>query len=286
MRFILALESDHHGGSSLGLLHPMTKLTEDDEEGNPYTYHPQLTKTQQYINSLRNKGIKEISKWAGRDRVIVLNAGDITEGTAHPALLVSDRLSDQLIIAEKNQEPWLDVKKVDTLRLAIGTPAHNWGEGSSESIVVRNLRLQYPKKDIRALYHGVANIKGFLIDYAHRGSGTGIRNWTEGNVARLYLRSLVDKVISMGKEPPGLVVRGHYHTLVRATDYRWVDGEYRRFDLIILPSLCGMNEYAHNVMASKRFVTLGMVGVEVVNGKIGQVRLIVEVLDMATEETI
>ena len=83
-----------------------------------------------------------------------------------------------------------------------------------------------------------------------------------------------------------LVVRGHYHTLVRATDYRWIGGEYRRFDIIILPSLVGMNEYAHNVSGSKRFVTIGMVGIEVVDGEIGQVKLIVEVLDMATEESI
>ena len=285
-RFIIALESDQHGGSSLGLLHPLTNLRAEDEEGNPYTYHPQLTKTQIYINELRNKGIKSISKWAGKDPIVVFNLGDITEGNAHPALLVSNRLSDQHLIAEKNQCIWLDMKQVSHYRLAIGTPAHNFGNGSSEAIVTGLLKRSYPKKNIRSLYHGITDIKGFKVDFAHRGPGTGIRNWTEGNIARLYLRSLIDKDVSMGKEPPNLVVRGHYHNLVRATDHRWVNGEYRTFELIVLPSLCGLNEYATNITANNRYITIGIMGIEVVGGEIGRVVKHVEVLDMATEESI
>ena len=51
-----------------------------------------------------------------------------------------------------------------------------------EIITQRIVKGWYSKKDIRTIYHGLANIAGIKVDYAHHGPTTG--NGTVGNWRR------------------------------------------------------------------------------------------------------
>jgi hypothetical protein len=270
----------------LGLLNPNTTLKEIDEEGAVREYRPQLNHTQVYLYGERQANISKTIEWAGGDPIDLVHAGDITHGNAHPWALVSDRTGDQYIIARDNAASWLDYPQVKSLRVAIGTEAHNFGLGSAETVVVEMLRGQYPKRNIEAVYHGLLNVHGVTVDYAHHGTSPGIRRWTEGNVARLYLRDLMMRDADEGKPPPRLVIRGHYHQFHHTTIHERLRGKWWTSDLIILPSYCGMDDYGHKATRSRAYQHHGMVAVEIVDGDIARIRPMVTVLDLRTKETL
>jgi len=72
----------------------------------------------------------------------------------------------------------------------------------------------FKNKDIKMCQHGLLDIDGVTIDYAHHGPFPGSRSWLKGNIARYYLRDLMMREIMNGNSPPKLVVRAHYHTPV------------------------------------------------------------------------
>jgi hypothetical protein len=285
-RVILAVASDKHGGHRLGLLNPETVLEYEDKDGNVVEYNPDLIPFQEYLWELHEKHVKEAQKLAGKDEIIVFENGDTTAGNKYPHEQVSTRISDQFDIAAWNLRPWLDIKNVKIARLTKGTDAHNFGEGSSEVIVQRILRERYPKKDIRTVYHGLAKIAGVLVDYAHHGPGTGSRNWLTGNIARYYLKSLVQDEIDMGNDLPHLIIRGHYHSYVEEYIIKLFQGKRYKVQLNILPSYCGIDSYARQATKSIHILQHGMVCYEIVDGKILDTYPMFETIDIRTREVL
>jgi len=282
-RCVLALESDQHGNCKLGLLNPNTVLHDLDEEGNHTDRRPELTAMQTYLWGLRQSHIKKVVDWAGDDDLIVLEGGDITHGDKYPSQLVSDRKGDQYIIARDNLGMWSERREI-VMRLVFGTAAHNFGEGSTEMVVAELLRTQYDDLDLKVLYHGLADIRGVRVDYAHHGPSAGIRDWTRGNVARLYLRSLINSDIKEGKDPPDLVIRGHYHQYHREILEERYNGRWHQSQLLILPSYCGMDDFGRKATRSKAYQHHGMVAFEVIDGELGRMLRLVNVLDIRTKE--
>ncbi len=163
-RVILAQFADTQGGHRLGLLNPETVLEYEDEEGNTTPYNPGLTASQQFLWESYTKHIKEAFYLAKKDPVIVFLVGDPTQGDKYPHEWVSTRKSDQIDIALSNMNPWFQKSNVKTMRLAKGTPAHNFGEGTADILLAKMLPAKHPKGDIRTLDHGLANIGGIKID--------------------------------------------------------------------------------------------------------------------------
>jgi len=285
MRTVIAVVSDTHGGHKLGLLHPETVLLEEDAEGNLTPYLPELTATQRYLWDLYLTHIAEVRAFAGADRLILLHNGDVTQGVKYPEHLVSTRLADQITIGVQNLRPWFELAEVTWARLSKGTGSHVLGEGSSEILVAQQLAALFPKSDVQAVYHGLLTAAGVEIDYAHHGPYPGSRVWLKGNVARYDLRSMMWEMLSSGRTPPRVVLRAHYHQWIppETVGLEFM-GDMFYSTLVLTPSYCGMGAHGHQATRSAAGQTHGMVAIEVVDGRLGDIKTFKRSLDLRTKE--
>lgn len=263
-------------------MHPDVKLR--DPQGK--IYRPTPTESQIYLDEVHSKHVSKTIEFADGDDLYILHVGDLTQGNKHTPEAVSTRIGDQFQIGRANFWYWLGYKRLRAIRLAVGTPAHNFGEQTAEEIVIDLLREDAPQLDMRVVYHGLLNIRDVSFDYAHRGPGPGKRNWLKGNEARYYLRSLMEDELHAGNNPPALISRGHYHSFVEEYLSIKHNGVRHKSWLYTLPSYCMLGEYGINVTASQFQETHGMIATEVVDGQIGETLILEQTLDIRTKETL
>lgn len=287
MRRVVVSLADTHGGHKLGLLNPDTVLWEEDENGDLQPHKPALTHFQLYLWQAVCEDRQKVIELAGRDELIILHNGDLTQGIRFRENLVSSgRLSDQIEIAFRNLLPWVALPNVQTARVVIGTGVHNMGEGASERLVTRLLKERFPEKDVTVLRHSLLDIGGVTFDVAHHGPHPGSRDWLKGNVARLYLRDLMTREVKSGNVPPRVVARAHYHKWVRVTEYDEIGGTAVTSDLVILPSYCGLDDHAQKATQSVNVQTHGCVAFELVDGELRDIHPFKRSLDLRTKETL
>jgi len=284
-RYIVAILSDIHSGHKLGLCSPKTKL-EDNENGTIRIYHPQLSETQKFMWEVHEWGKDETIKLAGKDDIILIHDGDPTHGKASFLETMTTRLSDQILIAQANFEIWMKHKNVKMVRFAIGTGIHELGEGSSSTIIANTLRGQYPEKDIGVVYHGLLDIKGFTIDYAHHGPNVGSRSWLTGNELRLYLRSIMMSEMMAGHRPPHLIIRGHYHTYRREFLEIGTNGNFIESWAMLLPGFTFKDDYTRRATRSDFKQTVGMIALEIIDGHLARTYPFIRTIDIRTREII
>jgi hypothetical protein len=281
-RSILVDLSDTHGGHKLGLMNPAVVIFDEDQFGNQVPHTPELTAWQKYLWDLYLESIEQVASLAGGDEIVVLHNGDLAQGNKYPQQLVSTNLANQIIIAQANLEPWLIIPNVRAMRLTIGTGAHEFGEGAATLLVANVLQGKYPDANIAALYHGLADVDGVSVDYAHHGPFPGSRDWLMGNVAGYYLRDLMIREIKAGRKPPDLVLRAHYHAYVRVIQ---IIDDYESM-LVVSPSMCALSDHGHQATRSQHQVTNGIVAFEIVDGKIYKTHKLAKTVDIRTKETI
>lgn len=271
---------DTHGGFKLALMNPEVVLYDEDEEGNPVPYTPKPTASQEYLWSLYLEHIREVKKLADGSPIVVIHDGDLAQGGKHKTLLVSDRMADQMRIGAWNLKPWLELKNLVAMRIAVGTEAHNFGMGSAEIMVQELLQAQYPKSDIKVCYHGLLTVGGVNIDFAHHGPHPGSRSWLKGNIVRFYLRDLMTREILAGNKPPDLVMRAHRHEYIHET---LNCGKY--FSRICLgPSYSMLGDYAVMATQSAHEITNGLVAWEIKDGRLREPYKFMKTRDVRTKE--
>lgn len=282
-REIIAFVTDKHSGSKLGLCNPETELK--DEHGE--VIHLELNEPQKYLWDLNVNKIDDIVHFANNDPMYLFDLGDQSQGNKHPDELMGSRISDQFFIAEASFLPWLKYKNLKSIRMAEGTAAHVFGEGSSEITVEGLLQRRRTGKDIRIVRHGLSTInQGAVVDYAHHGPNTGSRNWLNGNEARYYLRSMMQDEIDCGHIPPDIVARGHYHSTVVEFLRKRTNGHHYDAWLVVVPSMCMLGEFATMKTKSSYRVTNGMIAFEVINGQTCAPIEFTSTLDIRTQEEI
>lgn len=286
MRTIVAALSDTHGGHKLGLMCPEVILFDETETGQLVPYQPKPTASQEYLWRLYQENVKAVIELANGDPVVAIHNGDIAQGNRFMAELVSTRMADQVLIGAANLRPWLGYNNVHALRLSVGTEAHVFGEGSAEILVADTLKREYPNKDIRVLHHGLAEVGGLMIDYAHHGPFYGSRTWLRGNVARYYLQSLMIDELMAGRRPADLYWRAHVHNWVRETVTVSIGELDYTSTILITPSYCMVGEHGHKVTRSVGSITNGMAAVEIVNGKLVEIHRLTKTMDIRTRERI
>jgi hypothetical protein len=144
------------------------------------------------------------------------------------------------------------------------------------------LRESWKGRDVCSGYHFLIDIAGVIIDIAHHGPHPGSRSWLRGNVARFYLRDLMFQHLLHGEKPPDLVARSHFHSFVNEVV---TEGEYES-RLIVTPPLCVPGDHARKATRSIGQVTCGIVLVECVDGRIGQVAPVMDTLDIRKHEVV
>lgn len=282
-RRLIAILSDTHAGHKLGLANPETEL-EQIENGQKVKYNPSLSETQKFMWEVYQWGIKETFKLAGKDEIILIHNGDPTHGKAPFLETISSQVSDQILMAEANFDEWLQYSNIHTVRFAVGTGLHELGEASSSILITNALQNKHPNLDIGVVYHGLLDVDGFLIDYAHHGPNIGIREWLKGNVLRLYLRSIMISEIMRGKIPPHLILRGHYHTYQKEYMEIMVSGKVYESWGILLPGFTFKDSYTRRATKSEYMQTVGIVVVELLNGYLYKTYPFIKVVDIRTKE--
>lgn len=263
MRKVKVTFNDLHSGHRLGLLNPATVLYQENEKGDMVPFSPALTASQEYLWSLYEEHIREAVRFSdGCDMLITVN-GDVTQGNKHPGHWVSTRIADQITIAMYNLDPWFAYGGLKQVRLAVGTAAHNFGEGSAEMLLGQILADRYKHVDVRVMTHGFLTYSGVTFDDAHHGPGKGIRNWLYGNVARFYLRDLMQREILAGRRPPDVVERAHAHVKVHEV---LETGDFYS-EIFVVPPYCMMDDYAIQVTKSIEGLQNGLLMHECDNGK-------------------
>lgn len=288
-RFIVLFFSDTHGGQTLGLLNPDTIIMEEgpDENGiiqlSPLPVA--LNASQKYLWDLYISQIDQVKKLAGKDEIIVIHNGDVTQGQKYWDSLLYSSIVNQIIIAEYNMRPMLEIPNVKTMRMTWGTSSHIFGEGTSPTLVQRNLSIIFPKKDIKTVKHGLIDVDGVVIDFAHHGPSKGIRAWLSGNQFRYYLKSIFFDELLADSKPPDVFVRSHFHTRVIEKINEFTD-KWGQLEIIgiITPSFTMMNDYGRQATRSKNTVSNGMVAVEIINGEIEKVHWFTETKDIRRKE--
>lgn len=287
MRKVAALLADCHGNHKLGLLHPNTQLEQIGPTGEPILKAVELTAVQQWLyHEVWQPALSQLKRLAGDDPLVGFHVGDLTQGGKYPDQLVSTRLSDQVAIAVDILGDFLDLPTAQTLRIALGTPAHNYGEGSTEILAARMLAQEYVRKDVKAVAHGLAEVNGVLVDYAHHGPSGGAHLMVRGNAFRTYCRDVVLRELGRHQRPPDVIVRAHAHDYLRITDVIALNGEEHEILGILLPPMCGMGEHGRQASRSRHMLTAGLVALEVDGPGRVKVHRLIQTVDLRTKETL
>jgi len=276
-RIIIAQQSDLHAGNKLGLMNLGVTLV--DTQRNPPFFTPQPTESQKELWQLELENVEKVKQLAGKDDIYYIEDGDPTQGIKHQADLVSDRLADQVVIAVANSQPIYNLDNLKAAHYAVGTGAHNLGMGSTDMLIVNQLKALYPIIPINLCYHGLVHYGGFDVDYSHHGPYPGSRFHLSGNVARYYLQSLMMSHIARGEKPPDLVVRAHYHVPIFETVRL---GGYTSH-IVVSPSMCMVDDYTHQAAKSPDSVTVGMFAYEIVDDKLLEIHQLTKTFDTRTQ---
>jgi len=284
-RFVLVL-SDWHCGHRLGLMPPDVQLYHEDENGAPAVWSPKPTQYQAYLWDLLDRQLSEVAAYVKKRRVVLIINGDVTQGQKYPDLWVSTRLSDQIEIAQATADYILQrLPQIDTVRIAFGTPSHEFGEGSSARLLWKHIEAQHKRVDVKAVSHGIAEVEGVAFDYAHHGPGASQRVWLNGNQARYYLKDIVLSDILGGRVPPRVVLRSHVHTYLHEALEVATGAGYLPADIFVTPSWCGMGDHAIQVTRSASGITHGSLLFEVAGGAF-QYHALIESKDVRHRETL
>lgn len=277
-RDIIWCMSDPHAWFKLGLLNPDTII--HDPQGTEQRVN--LNASQTWLWDVYQRGRKQVIDLADGDPIHSFFLGDISHGNKHISEQMSTSVSAQIEAAEWIMYPMLDMPNVKTLRMAAGTGAHVFGEGSAEILVAEHLKWKYPKVDIRVMYHGLAKIQGVNIDFAHHGPNVSKQPWNRGSGAKNYLKSMQQEDFNLGRDMADLVLRGHYHEFVK----EWNSLQGHEAWIVVMPPMCLAGDYTIQAVKSLTYVSPGTVAVEIINGKIIDIHSFTETLDIREIERI
>lgn len=277
-RTVVVALADFHSGCKLALLNPATRLYDDVKEKN---YTPAPTYSQEKLwNEIYVPGITETFEFAADDEMIIFHDGDLTHGDRFKVELVSDRLSDQMDIAEMNLSPWYTYPHLTKVRIMRGTGVHVMGQGSSEIIVSNYLTKKFPGVDTGYKIHYLPEIDNVIFDIAHHGPHPGGRDWLRGNVARYYLRDLMYREQRRKNIVPRVVLRAHYHTPV----HEFLEMGSDCSDLFILPSMSMLDEHSAKATQSADEVTNGITLFEIIDGELHSFKRLYKKTDVRQRE--
>lgn len=288
-RTILAVRGDTQGGHAGGLLNPETLVPDVaiDEEGKTVVTgwrHIEPRPVQAQLWKWHMQDMAEVRSLAGKDEIVFMEMGDLTQGARFTDDLDENGLNTQVVISRWNCTPWLDLPNVEKMYIVKGTGVHVWGEGATETLLTAQLKNEYPKKQIKINDHWLLNVDGFTADVAHHGPGAGIRNWTKGNVFELYVKSIMMDMIDLQEPVPQVVLRAHKHEFIYRRAIHQVKDQIWELPGFISPPYCFIGSHAQKVMNSPSFMGVGVLALEILDGKLYQWHPFTHYVDLRTRE--
>lgn len=280
-RRILLAMADMHSGHKMGLLSPEVVLVRETDDGESEYWTPELGATQRWLWECYEWCLDEAAELAGDDEIVVLHAGDATQGDYHSGAMKDVTRDDQREIARVNLSRAARMRQVLAMRLTTGTAVHVPDAAEAKIAAALNGK---DGVEVRAAHHERLMLDGVLFDVAHHGPPPGVRDWLKGNTALYYLKSCIYADRRLGKEPSRVYVRGHFHEYVPAPYEDIWHGNHCKYDLTVVPSFCGFTEHARKVTRSAPELTVGMVAYEIVNGRLADIVPLTRSVDLRMEE--
>ncbi len=243
---VLAVASDLHVGSTIGLTTPTVRL--DDEGG--YT----ASKAQQWLwaNWLDfcKRAIDTADSWRA-DLVTVLN-GDLTEGTHHGTTqLITANHSTQMRLAYEVIRPLVDHS--ERVYIVRGTPAHVGRSASLEERISDDLtNIARHSKSVASWWHLALDVHGTLFDIAHHGK-LGRLPWTKPNAIASIAGQVTMNYIGTGDKVPNVVLRSHLH------QYADTVNNFKHIRVIALPGWQLATAYVHRIAPGSVADTGGLI---------------------------
>jgi hypothetical protein len=232
----LALFSDIHSGSPLGLMRPKQwQLKNLNVTPSPL----QRLIWQQY-----DEAAAEIGALRKGKRLISIFNGDASEGTDHHKnkQYITAYSKEEAAIAQDAIDHGLTTmrhKKDDLFYMVSGTDSH---VGEVEEMIAEDLPVK-PYSEARNCWPFLPlKVNGVLLFIAHHGPTPG-KGANVGNSLRNELRNIYIKRKIGGKEIPRFVIFGHYHSKTHV-QYEY-DGDV--IDGFILPSFQAKTDYVYTI---------------------------------------
>jgi hypothetical protein len=215
-RTVIAVPTDTHSGSKVGLINADEQYTMSDGG----FYNPGFT--QKIIWNQWKESWEHIRELRKKSRLVVVHCGDSVEGVHHDVTeLVNTNISDHKQIHKETMD-WalkkarFEMEKGDLLYYISGTSSHCGPNNGFTNDVAEDL-CAVPCWENR--YHwGMLPlmVNGTLLYFQHEGVRKGIRAWTEENVLRYYTKSEMMDAIGNKRPVPRFIVMAHNHTYVRS----------------------------------------------------------------------
>lgn len=278
--------SDTHSGCKLAAMRPGIQLPGEAIDGKYFPYIAQSTATSTHLWELYLGWVDDIKRLCGKDPAVVIHHGDVTHGNVFKQELISASVADQVIIATDIMRPLADLDAVKAVRFTGGTGVHVFDVGSAEELVTSQLKGLYPSLDVATSPHWRLRIFNNIFDVAHHGASAGSTNWTKGNMLSSYGLSIIMDDLDSGVTPPNVISRGHFHQLITRTVTKRFKDKCYETEMLIVPSLTSMDNYARKASRSAARVTNGLIVWEIIDGKIVERHEFCKTTMLRREETI
>jgi len=278
------IEADLHSNNKWGLLQPGTMIEEITPYGESYIEEPLLNPEQEFLLAVRNEALKGVKKIVGKNKVNYVFVGDAHQGNKHVTQYVSQLSSAQSTIMIENFRPVFKKLNIDKSEFIFGTEAHDGMGHTNIKSLVNALRQEFQRTKLTMSHHTDIDVDGYVINVAHHGASEGSRRDLRGNAMRLYLKGIMDDYEEMGKTPPNLVIRGHFHGYHWETIRRYKPAGWQQSDSILIPSLCGMGAYGRQATRSRSNIINGSLLLEIEDGRLVNIHDFIMFRDIVKKE--
>jgi len=191
MAVLLAVTSDEHCGSTVGLCSPKPILYDDGGE-----YH--ASPGQLWLWDCWRRGWDAAAECAQKHDAELwwVNNGDLTDGPGHHGThqsISALHTQEREVVRDVLDYPLaLDLKRIFIIR---GTESHVGKGASSEEGIAKALSDDWPVESCEetgtaSWWHLMADIEGVYVDVLHHGR-TGYRPWTQANATNLLAAQIV-----------------------------------------------------------------------------------------------
>lgn len=217
MTTLIAVTSDHHAGSTVGLCPPRIEL----DDGGAY----EASKAQNWIwdHWLHYwDWIEELRSKHSATLYMEFN-GDITDGNHHGTTqILSGNSTAQAAVVDECMRVPLALAP-DKLFFVRGTEAHVGKSAAYEERIALGLQkdgrpvVGDPDTGRASWWHLRAEIEGVRLDFAHHGR-IGSRPWTKPNVTANLAAEIFYEHAASNEPHPHLAIRSHYHRHIDTYD--------------------------------------------------------------------
>ncbi len=252
---VLAVTSDHHTGSTVGLCPPEGVHLDDDGK-----YVPSKAQRWQWEGWEEFWGAVAAMRRKHRAKLYCEFNGDLFEGDHHHTSQIISRNPEPQAYLAGRVFGVPKALKPDRVFVVRGTEAHVGPTGASEEAFARIIRAERnPETSTWSWWHLRLAIHGRIFDFQHHGR-MGQRPWTRQNIVSLLAAQIFYEYAARGLQHPDVAFRSHFHTFQDS-------GSAHPVRVIQTPAWQLKTAHAHKVVAENLSDVGGVIVVVDPNGQ-------------------